>query len=152
MSRSLVSAFGIGSVVSVAFPGWLVGAPNNGIGVAGRASYNTLNLTITNTINYKTTLAGGHDLNFLVGHEGVDYRYEGFQAIAQGQNNDYLTTMSSGSRVVSWGDITDAYSYLSFFARGELVKSAPNCERMVRFSTGVISANMVVSALYFLFT
>ena len=93
--------------------------PNNGIGVAGRASYNTLNLTITNTINYKRSLAGGHDINFLVGHEGVDYRYEGFQAIAQGQNNDYLTTMSSGSRVVSWGDITDAYSYLSFFARGE---------------------------------
>ena len=94
-------------------------APNNGIGVAGRASYNSLNLTITNTINYKLSVAGGHDLNFLVGHEGVDFRYEGFQAIAQGQNNDYLTTMSSGSRVVSWGDATDAYSYLSFFARGE---------------------------------
>jgi TonB-linked SusC/RagA family outer membrane protein len=94
-------------------------APNNGIGVAGRASYNTLTLTITNTINYHTTIGANHDLNFLVGHEGVDYRYEGFQAIAQGQNNDYLTTMSSGSRVVSWGDVTDSYGYLSFFARGE---------------------------------
>ena len=94
-------------------------APNNGIGVAGRASYNTLTLTITNTINYHTTIDANHDLNFLVGHEGVDYRYEGFQAIAQGQNNDYLTTMSSGSRVVSWGDVTDSYGYLSFFARGE---------------------------------
>jgi TonB-linked SusC/RagA family outer membrane protein len=93
--------------------------PNNGIGVAGRAAYNTLNLTITNTINYKTQIGSDHDLNFLVGHEGVDYQYEGFQAITQGQNNDYLTTMSSGSKVVSWGDVTDSYSYLSFFARGE---------------------------------
>ena len=94
-------------------------APNNGIGVAGRAAYNTLTLTITNTINYQTTLNSLHNLNFLLGHEGVDYRYEGFQAIAQGQNNDYLTTMSSGSKVVSWGDVTDSYGYLSFFARGE---------------------------------
>ncbi len=93
--------------------------PNNGIGVAGRAAYNTLTLTITNTINYQTSLYGGHNLNILVGHEGVDYNYEGFQAITQGQNNDYLTTMSSGSKVVSWGDVTDSYGYLSFFARGE---------------------------------
>ena len=94
-------------------------APNNGIGVAGRAAYNTLTLTVTNTINYQTTLNSLHNLNFLLGHEGVDYNYEGFQAITQGQNNDYLTTMSSGSKVVSWGDVTDSYSYLSFFARGE---------------------------------
>ena len=94
-------------------------APNNGIGVAGRAAYNTLTLTVTNTINYQTTLNSLHNLNFLLGHEGVDYNYEGFQAITQGQNNDYLTTMSSGSKVVSWGDVTDSYGYLSFFARGE---------------------------------
>ena len=94
-------------------------APNNGIGVAGRAAYNTLTLTITNTASYQTTINSDHNLNFLLGHEGVDYRYEGFQAITQGQNNDYLTTMSSGSKVVSWGDVTDSYGYLSFFARGE---------------------------------
>ena len=94
-------------------------APNNGIGVAGRAAYNTLNLTITNTITYNTTVNNRHNLNFLLGHEGVNYRYEGFQAITQGQNNDFLTTMSSGSRVVSWGDVTDSYAYLSFFARAE---------------------------------
>ena len=94
-------------------------APNNGIGVAGRAAYNTLNLTVTNTINYRTTIDDLHALNFLAGQEGVDYDYEGFQAITQGQNNDFLTTMSSGSRVISWGDVTDAYSFLSFFARAE---------------------------------
>ena len=93
--------------------------PNNGIGAAGRAAYNTLSLTITNTINYRKTINELHSLNFLLGHEGVDYSYEGFQAITQGQNNDFLTTMSSGSRVVSWGDVTDAYGFLSFFARAE---------------------------------
>ena len=117
---SIRSQFGVDFTNSTTFmqsmPSY---TPNNGIGVAGRAAYNTLNLTITNTINYKTKIGSDHDLNFLLGHEGVDYNYEGFQAITQGQNNDYLTTMSSGSKVVSWGDITDSYSYLSFFARGE---------------------------------
>ena len=94
-------------------------APNNGIGVAGRAAYNTLNLTITNTINYRTTINDRHSLNFMLGHEGIDYRYEGFQAVTQGQNNDFLTTLSSGSRAISWSDTTDSYGYLSFFGRGE---------------------------------
>ena len=94
-------------------------APNNGIGVAGRAAYNTLNLTITNTINYRRTVGDGHSLNFMLGHEGVNNHYEGFQAIIQGQNNDFLTTLSSGSRAISWGDVTSSYGFLSFFARGE---------------------------------
>ena len=94
-------------------------APNNGIGVAGRAAYNTLNLTITNTINYRTTINDRHSLNFMLGHEGIDYHYEGFQAVTQGQNNDFLTTLSSGSRAISWSDTTDSYGYLSFFGRGE---------------------------------
>ena len=93
--------------------------PNNGIGFAGRAAYNTLNLTITNTINYRTTINDLHSLNFMLGQEGIDYHYEGFQTITQGQNNDFLTTLSSGSRATVWSDVTDAYSYLSFFARAE---------------------------------
>ena len=93
--------------------------PNNGIGVAGRASYNTLGLTITNTITYRTEIADKRSLNFMLGHEGVNSQYEGFQAIIQGQNNDFLTTMSSGSRAISWGDVSDSYGFLSFFGRGE---------------------------------
>lgn len=94
-------------------------APNNGIGVAGRAAYNTLNLTITNTITYKTTIQNIHSLNFMLGHEGVNNHHEGFQAIIQGQNNDFLTTLSSGSRAISWADATSSYGFLSFFGRGE---------------------------------
>ena len=92
---------------------------NNGIGVAGRAAYNTLNLTITNTVNYRTSIANRHNLNFMLGHEGVNNFYEGFQAIVQGQNNDFLTTLSSGSRAIQWADVTSSYGFLSFFARGE---------------------------------
>jgi TonB-linked SusC/RagA family outer membrane protein len=55
----------------------------------------------------------------MVGQEGVNYYYEGFQLITQGQNNDFLNTLSSGSRASVWSDVTDSYSYLSFFGRGE---------------------------------
>ena len=41
-------------------------APNNGIGAAGRAAYNTLNLTITNTATYSKTINRLHSLNFLL--------------------------------------------------------------------------------------
>lgn len=94
-------------------------APNNGIGAAGRAAYNTLNLTITNTATYSKTINRLHSLNFLLGQEGVDYHYEGFQLITEGQNNDFLTNLSSGSRATIWSDVTDSYSYLSFFGRAE---------------------------------
>lgn len=94
-------------------------APNNGIGAAGRAAYNTLNLTITNTATYSKKIDNRHSLNFLLGQEGVDYHYEGFQLITEGQNNDYLNNLSSGSRATIWSDVTDSYSYLSFFGRAE---------------------------------
>ena len=114
------SQFGVDFTNSTAFmqsmPSY---SANNGIGTAGRASYNALNLTITNTINYRTTINDQHSLNFMLGQEGVNYQYEGFQAITQGQNNDFLTNLSDGSRAVLWSDTTDAYSFLSFFGRAE---------------------------------
>ena len=94
-------------------------APNNGVGAAGRAAYNTINLTITNTATYRKVIDNRHSLNFLLGQEGVDYHYEGFQLITEGQNNDFLTNLSSGSRATIWSDVTDSYSYLSFFGRAE---------------------------------
>ena len=86
---------------------------------AGRAAYNTLNLTITNTATYSKKIDNRDSLNFLLGQEGVDYHYEGFQLITEGQNNDYLNNLSSGSRATIWSDVTDSYSYLSFFGRAE---------------------------------
>ncbi|MCS2622767.1 TonB-dependent receptor [Bacteroides xylanisolvens] len=93
--------------------------PNNNYGGAQRSSYDMLNLMITNTANYRFMLNDVHSFNFMVGQEGVDYHYEGFQVTTRGQTNDILTNLSSGSTASSWGDPVTEYSFLSFFGRGE---------------------------------
>lgn len=55
----------------------------------------------------------------MVGQEGVDYQAEGFNVTTRGQNNDFLTNVTSGTRASSWQDNTTAYSFLSFFGRAE---------------------------------
>ena len=65
--------------------------PNNNYGGAQRSSYDMLNLMITNTANYRFMLNDVHSFNFMVGQEGVDYHYEGFQVTTRGQTNDILT-------------------------------------------------------------
>ena len=92
---------------------------NNGIGAAGRSSYTTINLTITNTINYKFDINRWHQFNVMLGQEGVDYRTEGFQVVTTGQNNDAFTLLSSGTRALSWVNSSSSHAFLSFFARGE---------------------------------
>lgn len=93
--------------------------PNNNSGTAGRTSSDALSLTITNTANYRFMLKDVHAFNFLLGQEGVDYRYEGFKVITKGQNNDFLTNVTSGTRASTWGDEMSSYGFLSFFGRGE---------------------------------
>lgn len=88
--------------------------PNNNYGGAQRSSYDMLNLMITNTANYRFMLNDVHSFNFMVGQEGVDYHYEGFQVTTRGQTNDILTNLSSGSTASSWGDPVTEYSFLSF--------------------------------------
>ena len=95
------------------FPG------NNGIGSAGKASANALQLTATNTANYKFNVDHVHDFNFMLGQEGVNYRTESFQVVTRGQNNDFLTTLSNGTYASSWANSYSSYAYLSFFGRGE---------------------------------
>lgn len=36
-----------------------------------------------------------------------------------GQNNDKLADIATGTRATSWGNSSTAYSYVSFFGRGE---------------------------------
>lgn len=94
--------------------------PNQGNGSASRSSTDSYNLTITNTANYTFDIDGDHNFTFLLGQEGVDYHYEGFSLLAEGQNNDRLTSISNGTRVTSWDDTTDSdYGFVSFFTRGE---------------------------------
>lgn len=93
--------------------------PNNSQGTAGRTSSDALNLTIINTANYRFLLKDVHSFNFMLGQEGVNYQYEGMKVVTKGQNNDFLTNVSSGTRASSWGDESSSYGFLSFFARGE---------------------------------
>ena len=93
--------------------------PNNNYGGAQRSSFDMLNLMITNTANYRFMLNDVHSFNFIVGQEGENYHYEGFQLTTRGQTNDILTNLASGSTASSWSDPVTEYSFLSFFARGE---------------------------------
>lgn len=92
---------------------------NGGIGVAGRSSYNAVNLTITNTANYLWKINPSHSLNIMLGQEGVDYRSEGFQLITRGQKNDAFTSISAGTIPTAWSNSHSSHSFLSFFSRGE---------------------------------
>ena len=93
--------------------------PNNGSGTASRSATDTKTLSVTNTVNYSTSLSNGDGLTFMLGQEGVDYSYEGFAISTSGQNNDFLTNISSGTIAKSWSDLYSSYSYLSFFGRAE---------------------------------
>lgn len=92
---------------------------NGGMGSAGRSSYDGLNLTETTTITYRDTFKDDHAFTFMLGQEGVDYRYEGFQVITKGQTNDLLTNLASGIRATGWPEGYTSYAYLSFFGRTE---------------------------------
>ena len=101
----------------VSYPSYL---PNQGQGSASRSSTDGGSLTVTNTINYRFSKADKHNFNFLVGQEGISYHYEAFSVLSQGQNNDKLTNVTSGTRATSWSDTTDSdYGFLSFFGRAE---------------------------------
>ena len=98
------------------FPSYII---NNNSGKAGRSSSDILSLSETFTANYRWALNDDHSFNFLLGQEGIDYQSSGFQVSTQGQNNDRLTNLLTGTRATSWPDSNSAYSYLSFFFRGE---------------------------------
>ncbi len=98
------------------FPSYII---NNNSGKAGRSSSDILSLSETLTANYRWALNDDHSFNFLLGQEGIDYQSSGFQVSTQGQNNDRLTNLLTGTRATSWPDSNSAYSYLSFFFRGE---------------------------------
>lgn len=95
-------------------------APNQGEGKASRSSSDGMSLSISNTIGYQFDINDMHSFNFMAGQEGVTYRYESFGVSTAGQNNDFLTDISTGTRATSWSSVSSAdYSLLSFFARGE---------------------------------
>ncbi|MCQ2145135.1 MAG: TonB-dependent receptor [Bacteroidales bacterium] len=95
-------------------------APNLEEGKASRSTSDAMNLSITNTLNYAFDIDHVHDFHFLLGQEGVNYHYEGFNIATAGQTNDKLTDIATASRVTGWGSTADSdYSFLSFFGRAE---------------------------------
>ena len=101
----------------VSYPSY---APNQGQGSASRSTTDGYTLSITNTANYNFSVDDLHEFTVLLGQEGIDYHYEAFSLLTQGQNNDRLTNISTGTRASSWDDTTDSdYGFVSFFTRGE---------------------------------
>ena len=95
-------------------------APNLEEGSAGRSSSDRMSLSISNTVSYRFNIDRVHDLNFMIGQEGVNYHYEDFSVSTSGQRNDKLTNVSSGTYATGWRDtVSDDYGLLSFFGRGE---------------------------------
>lgn len=95
-------------------------APNRGEGRASRNSSDGLSLSISNTLTYTFDVNDVHAFTFLLGQEGLNYHYEGFGLSTAGQSNDFLTDISTATRVTSWNSTSTAdYALLSFFARGE---------------------------------
>lgn len=95
-------------------------APNLGEGMASRSSSDGMNLQWTNTLSYRFNLNDLHDFNFLLGHEWQDYHTERFSVRSEGQTNDKLTDIATGTRATNWDSMsTSDYSRVSFFGRGE---------------------------------
>jgi len=102
---------------SQSFPSY---SPNLGEGMASRSSSDGMNLQWTNTLNYRYNIGGVHDFIFLAGHEWQDFHMERFSVRTEGQTNDLLTDISTGTRATSWDSMsTSDYSRVSFFGRAE---------------------------------
>lgn len=93
-----------------------VGAPGNGQRSMG--SSQTINATITNTIEYSFDLAPLHSMTLLAGQEGLSYESKGFSAATSGLTNDRLMHLGFGKQsTYTENSSTAAYTYLSFFGR-----------------------------------
>ena len=99
------------------FPSYL---PNQGEGYAARNSSDRLDLQVTNTLTYTKNIANTHDIILLLGQEGQNFHSEAFSVSTEGQTNDLLTDISTGTRATSWSSTSASdYSRISVFARGE---------------------------------
>lgn len=77
-------------------------------------------MTITNTIEYKWKTGNGHDFVFLLGQEGIKDNYQRFASKTTGQNDDRLTLLSAGTEAELLGmeeNTRYVYEFLSFFGR-----------------------------------
>lgn len=86
-------------------------------GSAVRKSAQSSNWTITNTAEYKFSIAEKNHITLLAGHEGIKYDSDDFTATADGLYDDRLTNLSAGTIPSSSSESKAKYEYLSFFGR-----------------------------------
>jgi TonB-linked SusC/RagA family outer membrane protein len=73
--------------------------------------------TITNTAEYKFTLASIHNFTVLAGHEYIDYNYESFYGYSAGQTDDRLMLLGNGPNSRDVSSSKSEYAFLSYFGR-----------------------------------
>jgi TonB-linked SusC/RagA family outer membrane protein len=88
-------------------------AKNNGMVREDFARYPVL--TVTNTLEYKFHLAPEHDFTLLAGHEGIQNTSSDFSMLTEGQTDDRLLLLSTGTKKGDPRHNVVRYAYLSFF-------------------------------------
>jgi len=88
-------------------------------GSASEALSRGLTKTITNTGEYKFTVASDHNFTALVGQEFIESQTKGISAGSTGQTDDRLVLVSSSSSGRTAGSSLTEYSFLSYFSRLE---------------------------------
>ena len=89
-------------------------------GTRGESTEESLGLSITNTIEYSFNLNEKHDINVLVGQEGIKNTYDYFYAQSTGQTDDRLLHLNNGLQSTYAMSSEDSeYQFLSYFARAD---------------------------------
>ncbi len=101
---------------SVTLPSY-IGSLNNGS--ASEDFSRGVTKTITNTGEYKFTLAQQHNFTALLGQEYIDNVTTSFDASSTGQTDDRLILLGNGPNGRSTSSSKSEYSYLSYFGRLE---------------------------------
>lgn len=75
--------------------------------------------TVTNTGEYKFSIANQHNITALVGQEYIDNKTTSFSGSSSGQTDDRLILLSNGPNNRNASSGLSEYSYLSYFSRLE---------------------------------
>lgn len=76
--------------------------------------------TITNTIEYSTSINGLHDFSVLAGQEGVGYVYKRHSSSSSGQTDDRLMNIQNGTKdTYNLIQNKEEYAFLSFFGHAD---------------------------------
>jgi TonB-linked SusC/RagA family outer membrane protein len=97
---------------SARLPSYL-GSLNNG--TLSETFYRNSLITVTNTAEYKFSIADDHQFKVLAGHEFITNDYTSFSGSSAGQTDDRLMLLGNGPNSRSVGHSHTQYAYLSWF-------------------------------------